>query len=164
MKRILFSLLLALCAVSAHAQTEGTPPYLKNPVIPAFKLLLTDSATIFNTASIPKGKPVLFIMFSPDCHHCEELTVNIIKNMDRLKNVRIYMLSPMSLSMIKNFYDVLKLAKYKNITVGKDHEFFFPNYYNAYDLPFMVVYDKNKKLVKALSRDASIDDIVNATK
>jgi thiol-disulfide isomerase/thioredoxin len=164
MKRIFLSILFIGITIATWAQNDVQPDYLKNPVVPEFRLLMQDSSTIFNTKDIPKGKPIVLIMFSPDCHHCEELTASIIKNIDKLKNTRIYMLTPMTISMIKPFYEKMELAKYKNILVGKDHEFFFPNYYKAYDIPFIAVYDKNKKFVKTLGQNSTAEDIAAATK
>jgi hypothetical protein len=32
--------------------------------------------------------------------------------------------------------------------VAKDHQFFFPAFYGATTVPYLVIYDRNKKLVK----------------
>ncbi len=164
MKKILVAiLLLLLSSVASFAQADTTtPPYKLYPTIPAFRLLMLDSSTVFNTYNIQEGHPVLFMFFGPDCDHCHMLTDSILANMSSFKHVQICMLSPTSLSSIRTFYNNMNLKAYKNILVGKDFEYFFPKYYKAYYVPFLAVYDRHKKLVRVFDGGGKMADIIKA--
>lgn len=161
MKRLALIIVLVLAAFSlfAQGQTDSLPPYKKYPTLPAFEILLHDSSSVFNTYDIPKGKPTILMYFSPDCDHCEQMAADILKNMDELGKVQIYMITPMSLSVLQKFYQKLELSKYKNIVAGKDHQFFFTDFYQAKYVPYIVIYDKHKQVLATWDGDAKIKDI-----
>ena len=173
MKQIVVLLAALMMSLCAQAQDDLDPnaipivdsfPYQKYPAIPTFEMLMTDSSTKFSTYNIPTGKPVIMMFFSPDCDHCEKMTQLMIDNMDVLKNARIYMFSPLSLPALQGFIDKLELNKYKNVKAGKDFEFFFPRFYGLTTVPFIAVYDKNKKLVQAFPANDKIEPILDAVK
>ena len=161
MKRIAIVIVLVLIAIPlfAQGQPDSLPPYKKHPTIPAFEILLLDSASTFNTYDIPKGKPTILMYFSPDCDHCEQMTDDILKNMADLSKVQIYMITPMSLSVLQKFYLKMGLRRYKNIMVGKDYKFFFTDFYRAQYVPYIAIYDKHKHLVATWDGDAKIKDV-----
>lgn len=165
MKRLLTTLSLLFClslVVKAQNSNDTVPLYKQIPALPKFNLLMLDSQKIVNTGDIPSGKAIMLILFSPDCHHCEEMTDKIIANIKKLQHIRIVMLTPMSIAMTKEFYERKQLSKYRNIIVGKDYEFFFPKYYNAYDIPFVALYDRKKLLIQAFDQTATFEEIVDA--
>lgn len=137
-----------------------TPQYTRNTEMPAFKVRELDSTTIFNTYDIPKGKPTMLMLFMPDCEHCQKQVERMIAGMDSIKNVQIYLFSPVPVFKIKEFYDKYHLADYKNIVlVGQEYQFFFASYYKATSVPFIAVYNKNKKLMRAFQGSAHLKDI-----
>lgn len=140
-----------------------TPQYTRNTEMPAFKVRKLDSTTIFNTYDIPKGKPTMLMLFMPDCEHCQKQVERMIAGMDSIKNVQIYLFSPVPVFKIKEFYDKYHLADYKNIVlVGQEYQFFFASYYKATSVPFIAVYNKNKKLMRAFQGSAHLKDIEGA--
>lgn len=139
-----------------------TLPYRKYPTLPAFNILLTDSTTVFNTFNVKEGKPTMLYYFSPDCDHCKQVAENMIKRIKELKDVQIYMFTMLSLKSAREFAEKLELGKYKNITVGKDNDWFFSKYYGSKYIPFIVIYDKDKKLVRSFEGGAKMDDIISA--
>ncbi|MES2702838.1 MAG: thioredoxin fold domain-containing protein [Bacteroidota bacterium] len=156
--RIWFLLCLLFACLHADGQMRyrapGTPvdslPYMKYPVLPAFNILLTDSSTIVNTYNIPKGRPVVLMLFDPDCQHCRELTKMLTDSMESLKHIRFYMFtSAHSMEAIKKFKEDFSLDKYSNVeAIGRDYEFFFISYYGVRHVPDFALYDENRKLVK----------------
>lgn len=159
---LVFLLLISASSSYAQGNAADSLPYIKYPTLPAFKLLMQDSETVFNTYAIPEGKPTLLMFFSPDCDHCQMVTDTLIKHIDELKDVQIYMLTPMSLTAIKGFYEKMGLKKFKNIVVAKDYEIFFPRFYKAYYVPFLVAYDRHKKYVKSFEGGGKFKDIREA--
>jgi thiol-disulfide isomerase/thioredoxin len=158
-----FFFLIAVLPLAIYAQPgSDTMPYKKYPTLPAFDILLTDSSTIFNTFNIKEGKPTILFYFSPDCDHCKKVTENIIKHINELKGAQIYMFTMLPLRSVREFAEEFELRKYKNITIGKDKDWFFPEYYGARYVPFIVIYDSNKKLVRAFEGGAKIDTLISA--
>ena len=149
MMKLLFACLILSGTLTANAQAKkDSLPYQKYPTLPAFNLLMQDSSTIFNTYNVAKGRPIVLYFFSPDCDHCHITCKDILAKMDSMKGADFYFFSFMPLSTIRPFAAQYHLERYKNITVGKDYQFFFPSFYGAKTIPYLVIYDSNKKLVK----------------
>lgn len=146
------------------AQNADTMPYQKFGVLPSFEVLELDSSKVFNTYTIPEGKPIVLIYFSPDCDHCEHLTEDLIKKMDELKKTRIYMITPMDLTMTNEFYNKLNLGAYKNIKVYKDFLFFGYKFFGFRSFPFAAVYDSHKNLVKGFPEKLTAELLLEAVK
>jgi thiol-disulfide isomerase/thioredoxin len=115
-------------------------------LMPSFDLLLTDGTTHLNTADIPLGKPVIVIGFSPWCPHCQAETRIILKNIQQFKNVQIYYVTEYSFSEMQLFYTYYKLSDYPNITMGRDIKAAFRSYFKATTIPYIAVYDDQKRL------------------
>lgn len=164
MKNLFFLALLFSFQQLVFAQTAGdnTPGYKKNTALPTFRVMKVAGAEVINTADIPKGKPTMFVLFMPDCEHCEKLADTIIMNMNRLKDIGIYMLTPATLTDIKDFTAKKGLAKYENIVLARDYDIFFPKFFDAYDVPFIAIYDKNKQFVTSFGQNAQFKQVLKA--
>jgi hypothetical protein len=144
MKKLLIPFLVLVVAACHHAGKR-----LYDSKMPAISMLLVDSATRIKAADIPGGEPVVFIYFRPDCIHCQEETNMLLQGIASLKDVRLYMLTPKYHPMLKAFYEHFKLGDYDNIKVGVDEGMVFFNHFQARHIPFLAVFDKDKRLVKA---------------
>ena len=161
MKKYLISLLLFLTSISTWAQADSTqPPYKRFPTIPPVKLLLTDSVTYFTKENFTKGSPALIILFNPDCEHCKKETEELLDSINRFKNIQIVMATMMPFDMMKIFYEKFKLADYKNITVGKDFQYFLPVFYKVSNLPYLALYDKKGNLITTFEGAAPIHKVL----
>lgn len=162
-KKYFLVIICCILYISGYAQPGAdTLPYRKYPTIPAFRLMLLDSSTVFNTYDIKEGHPVLFMFFGADCDHCEQLTKSIVEHMDSLKHVQICLLTLSPMSATRDFYQKMNLKRYKNIMVGMDFEYFFTKFYKAYYVPFLAIYDRNKKLVRVFDGGGKITDIIQS--
>jgi len=119
---------------------------LEGKSIPYFDLLLVDSLTILNTASIPNGNPIMFFYFSPNCPYCRAQMQNIVDHDNTLKDIRFILLTSASFSEFKIFCNHYELAKYSNIVAGIDLSSFFGNYFKTKLVPYLAIYDKTKTL------------------
>jgi thioredoxin-related protein len=122
------------------------PPYKKFPVFPPVKLILPDKE-IFTKDDLPKKKPVMLMIFSPDCEHCKHETEELIKNIQLFDKSEIVMATMLSFDSMMVFRERNKLANYKNIIVGQDTHFFLPVFFRIQNLPFLAFYDKKGKLI-----------------
>lgn len=168
-KILLCNLLLVALAYSSFAQsqkdsTASELPYLKYKSLPAFQIRMLDSHTIFNTFNIPKGKPTVLIMFSPDCDHCDQLSKMITDSIAAFDKINLYLLSPMPLYQIKQFALKNGLIKYKQIKVGQDFSYFMASFFKTDTVPFIVVYDKEKQYETTIKRLRKISELIEVVK
>lgn len=153
--------LIAISFCLAQCQINPRTASVKNfAKIPAFDLLLMDSITVFNTSLIPPGNPVILMYFSPDCDHCQRQTIALLKNINDLRNVRIYLFTPMPFGDIRSFYTDYHLTQYTNVMVGRDFRYAFYKYYNAKSFPCTVFYNDKKQLIKLYREEIDIHQIL----
>jgi thiol-disulfide isomerase/thioredoxin len=154
----LVSALLPGCSIrdgSIKTGLEGKP-------LPSLNLLLMDNATHLNMNTIPVGKPIVLVLFSPECPYCRAQTDAIIEDMPSLKNIQFYFLSSFPLESIKDYVEEYQLKKYANITVAQDDGRAAGKYFKAPGVPYIAVYDKDKRLKKAWIGKADIYDLKSA--
>jgi len=132
-------------------------------VLPSFDMLLLDSITHLNAKQIPDGKPIVMMYFRPDCPHCRAETKSLVGNIELLKGIHIYFISGSTIDDIKTFNAQYHLTQYSNITIGKDYEHSFLNIFDPGSIPYMAIYDSNKKLVKIYKGEVSITSLLTAT-
>lgn len=140
------ALLFVSCFGTAPVNTgmEGKP-------LPEFSLLMPDSSTWINTKDIKPGKPAVLFLFSVHCPYCKSQLLKIEDDIESLKELPIYMITPESFEEMKGFYDTYKLSQYPNIKMGRDTANLFGQYMNVKGVPFLALYDRNKRLAKAFS-------------
>src|SRR4030088_3180872 len=163
MKTIFFFItcLFAMNSLSAQVDTVQ-PPYKRFPTIPPLKLMPIGSTTLFTKDQLKKNKPVLIILFSPDCEHCQHETEDLIKNIDHFKKVQIVMATMMPFEQMTAFYDRYDLKRFNNIIVGKDIYYLLPSFYKVRFLPFLAMYDKKGKLIDASEGSTPIARVIKA--
>ncbi len=173
MKKILLIILLAIGCFNADAQSRGrykrmpvdSLPYMKSPELPAFNIRLIDSTTIFNTFNIPKGKPTAIFFFDPGCSHCHDVTEELTRGMDSLKNIQFYFITPNpDFAAMRRFAAEMHLANYPNIVgIGRDYEFFFIDNYNVNSFPDLALYDEHKMIVHLFEGRVTVKDLYEYT-
>lgn len=139
---------------------ETLAPFQKNNKFPSFVIRLLDSVSLLNSHSIASGKPSIFILFSPDCDHCAALSKEIKNRAALFDSVNLWMLTPpMPLVEVKKFSMINGIAQMPNIVVGIDMNFFFGSYFRATTVPFVVIYDQDKKCRKVIKDLNKLDDL-----
>ena len=166
MKRSLLSAIFILIGVIVYSQQDSIllAPYKRFPTVPPFKLLKIDSTSYFTKSDLKKNKPVLIILFNPDCDHCKHEIEEIIKDMDELKDIQIVMTTMMPFDLMKSFYEKYGLDKFDNVTVGRDFQYLLPTFYQIRFMPYLAMYDKKGNLLTTFEGTMKIDDLVNVFK
>ncbi len=164
MKNLLVLLIICLFNSSLFAQNTEQPPYLKKPVLPEFRILQADSLTWTTQKNLKSGKPVMIMLFSPDCEHCQQQMKIIQANKKQLSELQIVMATYQPMEKMQRFYKEYKIAEFSNIYMGRDMLYFFGPYYMAKAIPFLAIYDKQHKLVRVYEGGAKIDKILEALK
>ena len=159
-KLFLFPLLLLACTF-AFSQTDSTAPiYLRFPAIPQFTVYKAPDSTSFSKNDLEKKKPVVFMIFSPDCEHCQHETEALLANIEKFKGAQIVMITYLPYDEMMAFYKNYKIADYPQITMARDTKFFFPVFYKIRNLPSIFVYDKKGDFKKSFEGSVKIDKIV----
>jgi len=168
MKKTVLLALVLIAAIFSFAQRDTTapvlPPYQRFPDLPPFRLLKIDSTTYFSKADVPKNKPVLLMIFDPNCDHCQHETEDILKNIDSFKNIQIVMSTNASLQLLREFYNRYDLASYKNITAGLEAQYFLVPFYDVKNLPYLAMYDKKGRLITTHEGTTKIEMVIDAFK
>lgn len=126
----------------------------------------------FNYASAPdslpftnkdlKKKPLLFVVFSPDCGHCQRVTKELEKNIDHFKGVQILMVTWLSYKEMSDFYKEYEIAKYPNIKMAWSRDGSVLSEYKVSYYPKMIAYDKHFKYLTSVNGDGSLEQLWNA--
>lgn len=167
MKKIIlffFTGLLVFTGAVAQSDSTGTdnPVYLRFPTIPQFTLYKAPDSTAFTRDDLHKKKNTIFIVFSPDCEHCQRETEMITRNMDQFKNTQFVMVTYLPYEEMIRFYHDYNISQYPQITMARDTRFFFPVFFKVTSLPAIFVYDKKGNFVKAFEGDIKPATLLSA--
>jgi thiol-disulfide isomerase/thioredoxin len=162
LRNLLIGFLIALCS-SGYSQADSTKAlYERFPDIPLFSMYKAQDSTLFTRDDLKKKKETIFIIFSPDCEHCQQETKNLIANIDKFKKAQIIMVTSLPYNQMKLFYDEFKIVNYPTITMGYDPTFFFHTFFNIKYLPVIFIYDKKGKFKKSFEGSVKIDKILES--
>jgi thioredoxin-related protein len=159
MKKIVFALLTICLVFNAFAQTDSSQNYFKSPTISAFNLTKIPDSSSFTNNMLQKNTATVLVFFAPDCDHCQEETKKLTAKMGLFKNVQVLMVTWMEFSMVKKFYADYKLADYANITITRDPQYKFLQYYGVHSIPDIFVYDKNGHYMNHFKKTIPIEEI-----
>lgn len=164
-KLLLLSCYLFIVAAGfsqTNATTGSNPDYISKGTIPAFITYKAPDSTLFTNKGIHKGKPVLLMIFSPDCGHCQHVATEITKNISHFKKAQILMFTWLPYSDMMSFYKTYKIADYPQITITWDSKYFFLPYYHVQTYPKLIVYNKKGKYVKEFQGNIQIEEVWKA--
>jgi thiol-disulfide isomerase/thioredoxin len=165
MKRFVFIVAAWFLCQQSFAQIAGVdslPTYKKYPDVPLFSIIKVPDSTTFTKADLVKNKPLVLIMFSPDCEHCQREMDSLEKHFDLFKKAQIVMATPLDYFHVKDFYTKYKVADYPNITIGKDPVWYLGGFYNVRNFPTIVVYDKHGQFVKLFEGSVAVAKVAAA--
>lgn len=161
MKRSFALATAILLSLVIYSQTDSIqPPYKKFPNFPPVNLLLTDSTNSIIKNDLPRKRPIMLMVFSPDCEHCQHETEELIKMMDKFEKITIVMATPRPYADMMAFREKYGLAQYKNIIMGQDTQFFLLTFYNISNLPFLAFYDKKGELISVFAGSMPLDKVL----
>lgn len=154
------SLLLFILPVCLAAQTDSLAPYLRTPVLPRFTLQLPDGESILRSEDLDSTRPVMLMLFSPDCEHCHRQTLEITRRIGELGDLQVVMSTYHSLDMIRLFRREFQLETHPSIRVGRDVGYFMIPFFAARNVPLMAIYDRKWKLLEVIRGNAPLDRIL----
>ena len=149
----------AILLIVSCGQNKQITTGLEGKPIPSINLLMIDSTTKINTANLKDNEPVVFFFFSPQCPYCKLQTEDIISNIKSLNNIHFYLVSSFPFRTLKQYYRQYELERYSNITVGRDYDYHFVDYYSVKSIPYIAVFNKDKILKKVFVGKTDINVI-----
>ena len=159
MKNILTLFTLLFCLQGFSQAKTDTAVYLRFPTIPQFTVYKAPDSTAFSREDLKKKKSVLFMVFSPDCEHCQHETEELLAHISEFKNTQIVMVTYLPYEEMIAFYKNYKIADYPQITMARDTKFFFPVFFKVINLPSIFLYDKRGNFKKAFEGSVKIESI-----
>lgn len=164
MKFFIAVLLSAVCLTAVAQADISVPPYKRFPTLPPIQLLLGDSATKYTKENIPSKKPVLVMLFSPDCSHCQKTAEEMQQRKEDLKGIHIIMATLHTVSQMNEFVKTYRLDELKNVVTGKDMYYLLPPFYDIKNLPYLAFYDKKGKLILGFEGSMPLQKILDTFK
>ena len=122
--------------------------------IPSFEYETLENIFFSDKSIETSNKNIVFVYFSCKCDDCKEL-INNIENYKRLqkKHQLLLVTTEKNIDVIKNFINYEQLKEI-NIPVLIDKKNNFPSDFSlgiSIELPKIIVFDKNKKLLKNIN-------------
>ncbi|MFN0082461.1 MAG: peroxiredoxin family protein [Ferruginibacter sp.] len=152
------------CSSSFSQTTAQEPAYKRLPAIPPFTIALAVDSVSFSKENVRGKRPVLIMVFSPDCSHCIEATHDLVANIQKFKKVEIILASSLSMASVNTFYAENKLSMYSNIHVGYDRNNFLGSFYEVLSFPSIFLYDKKGKFKEDFTDHYKFEHIENLCK
>lgn len=164
MKTLFLVVICTLFCRESFAQTASVtePAYIRIPTIPPYNLISVVDSARFTKSDLQKKKPVIIMIFSPDCDHCVHATENLLANINFYKKAQIIMVSSLSYKSVQKFYNDLKLINYPNIKVGYDENRFLSSFYEVRNFPSIYLYNKKGKYKADFSDNPKFEEIAKS--
>ena len=159
MNYILTILFGILFTNNVQAQSNDAP-YLKDKKTPIFSIMSVKGKEVTEKKLPSNYKYTCFIIFSPDCSHCQTEAEDINQNMAKLKNMFFVWASYREMADIKKFAAKYKLNQHANVVVGQDPTFTLPSFFRPKMTPFVAIY-KNGRLLKVYEQGAKVSELVD---
>ncbi len=125
------------------------------PVLSFYTLNQTDF-----TYKNSKDKSTLIIYFHPDCEHCQYEVKQLFLNKEQFHKTQILLISPASLTAIKQFNTDYQLDKIEPLKLLWDKDGKFDTYFGISTFPTVLIYDSNNKLRKRYKGEVKIEAIL----
>ncbi|PSK91942.1 peroxiredoxin family protein [Taibaiella chishuiensis] len=111
-----------------------------------------------STQDIPKGKALMLVYFRSDCDHCTH-TAQQLKTTAKAYPATIWMVSAETQPAIRMFEEMMDLYDISNLRVLRDYTESMHRWFDFSQLPFIVLYDKNRKQLKTFGELPSVTSV-----
>lgn len=145
--------------------TQMMPPTVKEAVlsIPAFKFYKVKSGIGFTNEDITPGRNTVFVLFDPNCGHCQQEAGHMAKNYDKLKDINIYFVSMNDPALMTTFLDTFgkELSGKANVEVLYDrNQEFIQRFHIPKQFPANYVYGADGQLKTYWEGDKPVDFLI----
>ena len=107
-----------------------------------------------------KDEAAIFIYFNSECDYCQSEAVKIRESIAEFKNIQLLFISFEEARIIKKFGQEYELMDFDNITFLEDRNGKFSEIFDVNSIPYIVVYNSNKKLLKKFKGATGVKKII----
>ena len=111
-----------------------------------------------------KQHPTIFVYFNSECDFCQSEAEKIQERLTDFKNMQLIFVSYENSQQIQKFAQTYLLNNKKNVIFLEDSQRKFSSLFDVNSLPYIVVYNKKKQLLKKFKGAVKIDDILKVLK
>jgi peroxiredoxin len=141
--------------VKTESKKEGIS---QNKKLPNMNLTRFDGST-FNAQSL-LGSKVIFILFQPDCEHCQNEATQIAARLEKFSKYTLYFVSSAPLKDIEKFSISYKLSGWPNINFAKTEVQSIIDSYGPIPAPSIFIYSENGELLNSFEGEMEIDVVL----
>jgi len=134
----------------------------RTKVIPSFSFY-TLEGNEFSEKNILR-KPTLFIYFNSECDYCQSEATKIHERLSDFEGMQLLFVSFEEKMAIQQFAKEYQLINKENILFLEDRKGAFSELFDVNSIPYMVIYDENKKLLKKFKGATKVDKILEVLK
>lgn len=102
----------------------------------------------FSKVNLNANLNTVFIYFNSECDFCQHEAQSISDNVSSFNHAQFLFVSTESIATITQFSEYYKLDNQQNITFLYDNLNTFTSRFDAGSIPYILIYDKNQKLIK----------------
>ncbi len=133
------------------------PDFQPGDPLPSFSMLTLDSS-LYSSDQIAMGKYTVILYFRTDCPHCQKETADIVKNIKALSNINLIFLTWQPVKDLRPYVAFFHLYG-ENIRVASDYKQEFLKRYKPENVPFSMVFNRDKELCAVYSGPVPIDSL-----
>lgn len=123
----------------------------------------TMKGEIFTQDNLAK-KPTVFVYFNSECEYCQSEAIKIQERLSDFKEIQLIFISFEEKETIKQFAKEYQLINQENVLFLEDRKGEFSELFDVNSIPYMVIYDANKKLLKKFKGTTKVDKILDVLK
>lgn len=158
---ILISSVICFLAFSIAFEIQAKKEFSeKINTIPNFTFQ-TVSGNIFTNKNLSKLNPKLFVYYNSECEFCQSEAKKIKDNLGQLNNVQIVFISFEKRNEIHAFAHKYDFLNKENIIFLEDEKLIFEDLFKVKGIPYMILYNKDNKLLQKFNGVVKIEKILN---
>lgn len=148
------------CSSKKEESAKSAKPEMsQSPVNEYPDLMLTLQNGDQLTTKTLQGKNI-FVLFQPDCDHCQHEATEIEQRIDAFKDYTLYFISSSPMPQISKFAADYKLDNKKNVQFAWTSTEGVLNYYGSIQTPSVYIYSAGR-LVRSFNGQTGIENILS---
>lgn len=153
--------IIVLLSESVYRKAKARNIVDKNTAtMPSFTFTELNNSLFSDTDIRNKNGKVVINYFNPDCEHCQYMAKNYLQHADKLKNLRIIMVTLADSTSTTGFVKRFELNTLPGIVILRDTKFQFEKIFGPSIVPSFFIYD-SRKLIKKITGETRIENLLN---
>ena len=116
----------------------------------------------YTNKHLKDNQTTIIIYFNSGCDFCQNEARIIKKHINQFRDVQFLFVSHEPIEDIQNFAKQYQLDHYDNITFLFDKRDHFTHRFGATSVPYLLIYNKNKELIKRHKGQLTISGLIKA--